>query len=253
MAWANLWQGAQPEEDQEDKAAQIAASPVSWSGQFPTKRGGAVVFILTASSSFAIAVLSAADVEGAISSHPYRKEAYYLSCVRPSGSIHPSEERGLRCFCVYIAGGGGWQPKSSLITGGGTSRIPPCSERSTLCAAGETAQPWVGVRVGKERVELVYAKGDGHSHKILTASSHPGAGFGGRKSCQTCWLSFDPDKCTVKFGNGSRMLECTYLQYTFQGSGKPPPPYPTHPPTPHPPHPTPQFEPVISCLETRLF
>ena len=62
MTWGSAW-GWSNGEDQ-DATLQAAASPVSWTGQFPTKRGGAVIFTLTASKAFTISVLSAADLEG---------------------------------------------------------------------------------------------------------------------------------------------------------------------------------------------
>ena len=63
MTWGSAWRWGQGE-DQDRKLEQAAASPISWTGQFSTNRGGAVVFTLTASTAFTIAVLSAADMKG---------------------------------------------------------------------------------------------------------------------------------------------------------------------------------------------
>jgi hypothetical protein len=72
MIWNEFWNWGQsePKEAQKDKSTAsqdaVPANPISWSGRFPMRRGGTVVFTINLTSSFNIAILSAADVEGAL-------------------------------------------------------------------------------------------------------------------------------------------------------------------------------------------
>ena len=80
--------------------------------------------------------------------------------------------------------------------------------------------PWLGVRVGSQSAELVYARGSGYGLRVLASTHFQGAGYGGGE-LGSFWLSFDPDNCTLKYGKGCRMLETTFLSYTFTGAGEP--------------------------------
>lgn len=77
----------------------------------------------------------------------------------------------------------------------------------------------MGVRVGAQSAELVFFRGPGFGLRVLAATHFSGCGYG-RGDRSTFWLSFDPDNWTVKYGQGCRMRDRTFLSYTFGDSGE---------------------------------
>lgn len=53
----------------------------------------------------------------------------------------------------------------------------------------------------------------------MLASTHFGGCGYGKGERSAFWLSFDPDNRTVKYGQGCRMRDRTFLSYTFAASG----------------------------------